>query len=322
MSYPVTANWIRIKKTSKDKYMIINLLYDEKYEADAYEAYFIYQLNGKRDPYKIDIGLSRDEIKELLYDLDAKEVIRDKKFLEKSFLNYLVTVWQPRITPLLRIVSLVINTLLLLSFLPLFVYSVYLFFTNGANIDGDFMFLGSILGAMSGIVLHEMGHLCACAGYGGRVFEVGVGTMTALPIAYVLMNEKHIKNRMKRVQIYAAGIEMNLFLAGLFLILSVRIEVLCAFFFGAAINNALLAFVNLMFVNGFDGMAIMGELLGVENLGDKAKRIFHSRYARKKLLQRGFPAGITVTVCYILRSFQVLYPVLVIVNIIEVILCF
>ena len=54
MSYPITANWIRFKRISNDEYKIINLLYDEEQETDAYTVWFIRQLNGKRDPYQID----------------------------------------------------------------------------------------------------------------------------------------------------------------------------------------------------------------------------------------------------------------------------
>ena len=87
------------------------------------------------------------------------------------------------------------------------------------------------------------------------------------------MNKNRIKNRMKRIQIIAAGIEMNLLLAAVCLIFAAEIEWLSGFFFGACIQNVFLALINLTFINGFDGMTIISELLGIEGLADRATTI-------------------------------------------------
>lgn len=93
------------------------------------------------------------------------------------------------------------------------------------------MIAGSVVGMLIGLVMHELGHMFACLTYGGRVFKVGVMLQFLLmPGAYVLMNESNIKKRMKRVQVSAAGIEMNLILTAIFLFLSARFEVLSGFF--------------------------------------------------------------------------------------------
>lgn len=119
MAYPITANWIRFKRISENEYKIINLLHDEEIATDAYTVWFARQLNGKRNPYLIDKSKSKEDVDLLLGELEAENVIRDKRFFSKFFLFFLVTVWRPKITENFRIVSFIINGLLLISFLPL-----------------------------------------------------------------------------------------------------------------------------------------------------------------------------------------------------------
>lgn len=320
MNKPILANWIRFKKISDNEYKIINLLYDEEIAADAYTVWFARQLNGKRNPYQIDRNKPKKDVALLLDELEAENIIRDKRFFSKFFLFLLVTVWQPKVTPNLRIVSFILNGLLLMSFLPLLVFSVFYFLNFTYDINLDYMTIGSVIGLIVGLVMHEMGHMISCLGYGGRVFEVGVMLQFLLmPGAYVLMNENNIKKRMRRVQVSAAGIEMNLVLTAMFLILSARIEVLSGFFLGAAIQNVFLAFLNLTFINGFDGMTIISELLGIEGLVDKAKRITKSKIRKESLRSNGISGKAIIAVCYAFRGIQVALPLLFALNVVGVV---
>lgn len=261
MKHPTLANWIRFKKVSENEYEIVDLLHDEKIQTDAYTVWFARQLNGKRSPYLIDKGKSKEDVDLILGELEAENVIRDKRFFSKFFLFLLVTVWKPKITENFRIASFIINGLLLISFLPLLAFSIFYFLYYTYDINFDYVIVGSVAGMLIGLVMHELGHMFACLAYGARVFEVGVMLQFLLmPGAYVLMNESKIKKRMRRVQVSAAGIEMNLLLTAIFLIISARFESLSGFFLGAAIQNVFLALLNLTLVDGFDGMAIMGEL--------------------------------------------------------------
>ena len=191
------------------------------------------------------------------------------------------------------------------------------------DINFDYVIVGSVAGMLIGLVMHELGHMFACLAYGGRVFEVGVMLQFLfMPGAYVLMNESKIKKRMRRVQVSAAGIEMNLLLTAIFLIISARFESLSGFFLGAAIQNVFLALLNLTLVDGFDGMAIMGELLGVENVISKARRITRFKFKRKKLEKDGISGKATIAVCYILRGIQIALPLIFALNIVGVITWF
>lgn len=320
MSYPITANWIRFKRISDDEYKVINLLYDEEFETDSYTVWFARQLNGKRNPYQIDKSKLNRDIDFLLEELEAKRVIRDKRFFSKFFLYLFMTVWKPRVTTNLRIVSFIINELLLVSFIPLLIISIVYFLHNTYDISLDYLTIGSIAGLIIGIIMHEFGHMFACLAYGGRVFEVGVMLQfLVLPGAYVLMNDSNIKRRMRRVQVNAAGVEMNLVFTAIFLMLSAKFEMLSGFFLGAAVQNAFLAILNLLFVDGFDGMAIMSELLGVEDLVSKAKKMTKSKFRRKKLEKENPSGKATIAVCYLLRSVQIALPLIFALNIVGVI---
>ena len=323
MKYPTLANWIRFKQISDDEFEIIDLLHDEKFQTNVYTVWFARQLNGKRNPYLIDKSKSKEDVDLLLGKLEAENVIRDKRFFSKFFLFLLVTIWRPKITEKFRVASFIINGLLLISFLPLLAFSILYFLYYTYDINFDYMIVGSVAGMLIGLILHELGHMFACLAYGGRVFEVGVMLQFLLmPGAYVLMNESNIKKRMKRVQVSVAGIEMNLLLTAIFLIFSARFESLSGFFLGVAIQNVFLALLNLTLVDGFDGMAIMSELLGVECIVSKAKRITQSKLKRKKLEKDGISGKATIAVCYALRGIQIALPLIFALNIVGVITWF
>lgn len=319
MKYPTLANWIRFKRISENEYEIVNLLHDEEIQSDAYTVWFARQLNGRRNPYRIDKRKSNEDVDLLLDELEAENIIRDKRFLSKFFLYLLVTVWRPRVTSNLRLFSFFVNGLLLIAWLPLLTFSIYYYLNNLYDLSIDYITIGSFAGLFIGMIMHELGHMFACLAYGGRVFEVGVMLQFFIPGAYVLMNESNIKKRTRRIQVSAAGVEMNLLLTAIFLIMSAKFEPLSGFFLGASIQNVFLALLNLTFVNGFDGMTIMSELLGVEGLADRAKRITKSNLRKRRLRKDGVSGKATIAVSYILRGIQIALPLIFALNIVGVV---
>ena len=319
MSYPILANWIRFKKVSDDEYLVIDQLNDKKIKVEAYTVWFVSQLDGKTDPYSIDRRLTKRQVDLFMERLEEKEIVRDRRFLSKSIFYLLFTVWRPRVTPMLRMVSRIINKVIACSWLPAFAFAIYYYFTNSFDLVTDYIFLGSIVGMLVGIVLHELGHMFAGLGYGAGVFEIGVMLQLVMPGAYVLMNNSKVKGRMKRIQISAAGIEMNLLLAALSLILSANIPLLSGFFLGAAIQNVFLALLNLTFINGLDGTTIISELLGVEDLVEKAKSVTKSSWRRKLLRRKGVLGNVIIASCYAIRVVQLAMPLVLVINVLGVI---
>lgn len=319
MRYPTLAKWIRFKRLSENEYAIIDLLFDQEMRTDAHTAWFIRKLNGKRNPYEIDRSLSREAVDCLLDELDSEAIIRDKRFLSKSFLSLFVTVWSPRVTPKLRLVSWVLNLLLLVSWLPLLILSVTVFLDYSSGLCDSYIMTGCLAGLLIGVVLHEFGHLIACLGYGGMVFEAGLFWHNLLPGAYVLTNTNHIKHRMRRIQINAAGIEMNFLLTGISLFLSSQIEVFSGFFLGVAVQNVFLAFLNLMFFNGSDGMGIMGELFGITDIIEWSKKVTKRTHIKKMIRKDGLLGTVTIGIGCVFRAIQIALPILFAINILEVI---
>ncbi len=322
MKYPVLSNWIRFEKINDEEYLVRDLLIKEEYTLDAYCVHFAQQLDGRTDPYKIDKDLSRKNVRFLLDNLGDANIIRRSRVLMKSFPSIYFTLWMPKVTPLFRRLSFLINETVKFTFLPLLIFSVWFFITNCYDLSFDFFLTGSIVGMIIGMFLHESGHMFASLGYGGDVFEMGVMIQFLLPGAYVLTNHDSVRHRIRRVQIYAAGIEMNLILASFFIIIATVFPAGSGFFFGGAIQNVLLALLNLTFVNGFDGMAIMSELLGVQNLADTAKKLIRNMKDKKRLSRKGASGKAAIAVCYAVRIVQIALPLVVGVNIAGVIGCF
>lgn len=322
MLYPQLANWITFKKIGEEEYSVTNFLTDEEYVIDSYTVWYAKKLNGQRDPFRIDSRLLEEDVEDILDDLEEKDMIRHGKIVSRSFSSIYITAWIPQITTTLRIIAYIINKLLLLLWFPMLCYSIYHFRIDYFDFEDGLFILGTVIGILIGVIMHELGHMFACLAYGGRVFEIGVMAERFMPGAYVLMDTNPIMKRMQRIQVDAAGIEMNLVLTSVGLIFASRFEYLSGFFLAVAVNNVFLALLNLLFVNGFDGCAIIGEIFGTESIIEKAKEMTKRKCIRKKLMNKGTTGIATIIFCYLLRIFQISLPVLIFVNVLVVIGCF
>ncbi len=316
MKHPMLADWIRFERASRDEYIVRDLLLDKQMYATADAVQFARQLDGKRDPYSIDPTKTKEQTDELLAVLEKHNIIRDRRFVTKSLFYSLITLCRIRTTKRLRLISRILNTLLVSSWLPLLCASVVYFYRYMPDFDTMLFLPGVFFGLLVGVVMHELGHMFACLAYGGIAFEIGVLFQFFMPGAYVLMNEANVKNRMHRVQIYAAGVEMNFLLTACSLFLSAATGDAGGFFFGSALQNILLALLNLTFLGGMDGFRIITELLGLDDcLLERAKLVTASRHRRKCLRREGLSGNATIAVCYAFRGIQIAMPVLVILNI-------
>lgn len=321
--YPKLANWIRFKKINEKEYIVYDLMQNEEFILDEYLVWFAKELNGNVNPYTIDGSLTESDVDEIIFELKERNIIRKGRLLNKSLVQILVTLWQPKFNDIHRIIAFILNGLLMFSVLPLSVFSVHTFITDFNDLDVDYIFIGLFAGTVAGVVVHEFGHLIACLGYGGRVFEVGVGLQfLILPCAYVLMNDKNIKNRLRRAQVGAAGVEMNVILADICMLIAVKMQITSGFLVGMIIQNVFLAIINLTFVNGFDGMTIMSELLGADNFVVKAKKVLKNKSKKKELIKSGISGKAMITACYLIKSVQIALPLFLIVDALGVILCF
>ena len=183
----------------------------------------------------------------------------------------------------LILIPKILNFVLMISFLPVFAYGIYLLCQKGAlwgNDEEHFLInvlLGYGLGLGGGMVCHEAAHVVAClSDPKGRWYEAGIMRRGIIVGLYVWLDTSKVKSRLKRVQIYMAGMEMNLVLASLMMILLVNTKEYSFLFpwkrvmFIAMMQNIFLVLFNISFAEGLDGEHTISELFG-DSIVDAAK---------------------------------------------------
>lgn len=323
MKYPQLNSWLLYKRLDKNNYEVKNCRTGNFYEFDFDEIKFLNQLDGKTNPYSIDTPMSELEVRRLLRFLKQKEITRHSH-IHKSFLSLNISLFKIKCSKKGRTIAFILNFLLMISFLPVFVLGVSVLSHNATqlNFDGFGTITGSIFGILIGLVLHEIGHALAAAGYNAHLFEVGiiVGLVSG---AYVALDYDNIKRRFRRIQILGAGIEMNLLLTGVSCILSILIYSLSAFFFAIAWVNFVLAVINMLCISGLDGCSIMEELIGTKSILFNAIDFVFDKDTRRNLMRQGDITGcVKIASSFIGAVCQLAYPLLIIINILGVVLCF
>lgn len=321
MRYPRLNNWLVFSRKNQYEYDVHDCLYGKDFTMGVTIAAFARKLNGHRNPYSINMGLTKAEINHMLKQLREHDLLRYGRSLDAgSGAHY--TLWFIKRNPLLMAVARLWNGLLMLLWLPVFIIGVLSFIRDLPIINTDYMWLGNILGIVFGALLHELGHAFAGLTYGASVFEMGIMINALLPGAYVLMDSQSVQSRMKRIQIYAAGVESNALFAGVCLLIACTIPYAGAFLLNAAIGNIILTLVNITFGGGLDGASILSELLGIENLVEDTKKVVLNRRIRRKLRSKGMPGHALIAVSVVVQILQITIPVIIGWNIVEAITCF
>lgn len=296
----MAINFLSYKRINQNEYKIVNWLTEEEYTVGCYIVTLLKNLDGKTNPYSIRCHMNRSEIKEAIVQLNEADLLRDSMTLLKEFGSYYRTVFVPKWTKTKRLLAYFSNLLLLFFFVPVFIAGLFL----ARNVDMDCtcqtMIIGTILGVIPGITLHEWSHGAACIAYGGKVFEFGLMISHFFPGGYTLMDTSGIKKRIQLAQINAAGIESNILLAGLFLALSSVASTLHNEIYYAGILNVSLAIVNLAFLDGMDGMNIISSLLGIEDLRDKIKMVIKRPLIKKGLSIFGLEGKFVIALSYMI----------------------
>ena len=260
-------------------YRLHDLVLDTYYTLPASVMEFALKLDGKTDPFSIDESMTGNEVVDILSILIEHDTVRNKGFrISGGYLRTLLKTGNDRKT---MTYAEVLNTLLILLFLPVFfsgcyvakdVFEFHLYY-RFLNAFGRFVYdhdavlrwIALFMGLFLGMIMHEFAHASACRAYRGKVLEYGI-RISVLPGFYTLMNHDNTRKLSHRIQIYAAGIEANILLAGCFLLMSGLFPVLRSFFSTAANVNVLIFLVNSFIVNGTDGMKIAMLIIGIDDL--------------------------------------------------------
>ncbi len=321
--YPKISNTLSYKRIDENLIEVTEHLTDNVFELEKEIVDFARKLDGRTHPYKIESVLSGEERDEVIDFFGENCMIRCSNNLHVPYGMILKTLWVPEMTKSLRVFAYVSNFFLMVLWLPVLICGIILFSNRINYTSFDGMLIGYFIGLFSGLICHELAHAFAAISYRARVFEAGVMVMYyVLPGAYVLMDRKAVKSRLKRIQINAAGVEANFFIAGLSLILGAILPDFGGALFNAALCNIFIGLMNLSFIQGLDGTNIISDLLGIEGIVEQAKQIVFNRKKRKEVAKRKNSGHAIVAMCYILFVLQIALPVLLISNILEVVSCF
>lgn len=315
MKYPRRSPYLICKRTGRDEYMMEHYLYSEKYLMDHKTVSFLKQLDGKHNPYDLLSDSSRQQVGRMLKELKACDLLAPKKTLLKlgvgSCIYPLIYCYPNKLQ---KWFAKFWNTFLMIMYIPMLITGVVLQ-SRGTHTYmrcKDELYLAMFIGVLFGITFHELSHACAGIAYNGHLFEIGIGTQYFLPMGYVLIDNSSVESRMKRIQIDAAGIEMNLFLYGVFMCMS------AAGFWNPFVMklsgtiNLAMAILNALPLSNFDGMKILAIITGKKDVLEHAKKLIRhrKRYLRKPACRARCIAALTAS--YGLVGFQLLLPMLLI----------
>ena len=317
--YPMMANWLLANKMEDGMYCVKNVLSDEIYELDSDTYQFLCNLNGNRNPHKVARKFSVDADALIDY-FDMNLLIRTRgRELLAGEGTILHTVCIPKKSRTQSVIPKIYNFLLLVGWLPMLLYGVYRLLFASYRLNMGYMVFGYIFAIVIGLVMHEISHAMACLAYGGKFFEAGIMWQKFCPGAYVLIDKSGIGSSLKKVQVDAAGAEMNLMLTGLFLVLCTVVEELSGFFLYVAMINGILAVFNLAFIDGLDGCSVVGELLGLPEGVNRAKNILRNSIKKNDIGEMSENKKVALLTCAIITVFQILLPIVLINNVLLII---
>lgn len=309
--YPFINNFLIYKKRHDGMILAKDIL-TEEYTMGRQIARFSRQLRGQ-DPFLLVDQYPSADIQEMLNSLESFGLLRHTRVWEKRKGNISCTLWIPRSYISHSFAPKILNYLLLTLFFPILTLGIWKFSNHiwDVLLDYDtFTYLSGLLyGLAVGFFLHEAGHYTAARCYGAYVFEAGVGVTHYMPCFYVMIDDTNVKRMLPKVQIHLAGIEMNLLIAGVVLLLASTTESAGVFFFGAAISNFITCLMNCLGYFGLDGMNVICELLGAKSASFTVREIVRNKELRQRLRRKGITGAAELAVCYILVGMQLLIPI-------------
>lgn len=335
MKYPFFSNWIAYKRIpGQDAYYVKDFVLDTESVITSEMMAFAKKLDGKTDPYSIRGKRSLSETRKLIEELDYMGVIRkDHGVVSDGDGFYMRTLIRTRTTKSKRALSKILNVILMIAFIPILVSGILVYLHVDEFGYCELSILGrivydhpvfcvwffNILSLICGGAIHEVCHGIACRAYGGRVFEYGA-MINILPGFYTLMDESKVQSRLKRIQILAAGVEGNLFFAGCLLLLTGVLPELKFVFSVEALINIIMTFINMLAIDGTDGMKILLLLIGMESKDiDDIKCMTKWKNKREILASDGYYGVAKLIACYMIIWLQRIYPIVILLDVITVI---
>lgn len=325
MKYPYLSNWIEFKRIpDRDVYYVKNYVLDKSCYISSDKMSFAKRLDGKTHPISICGNRSVLETVDLLNELESLDIIRsDHGHFVTAGNAFMKTIVRTRNTKVKKFLSKILNTLLLISFIPILLAGIYVYWHSRfigystTLIDSTpLLIIFNVLSIISAGTIHELCHGIACRAYGGKVFEYGY-SISLVPCFYTLLDYSNVSSRLKKIQINVAGVEGNLLLSGILLMLSGLLPGFRIILFYGAWINIVMTLINMLAISGTDGMKILLLIIGFsEDCGiNKLKLLTRKRRKKNLLKKEGILGCAKVAICYTLLLLQTTMPILIITDI-------
>ncbi len=280
---------------------------------------FIEKLDGKTNPAKILRGYTKQERDRYLSWLEAEGLIR----IEKNIIARFPVSMENNLK--IQKVAYILNLLLMFSFLICLMIGLKLIgrqiydFRIFEYLDmylGSYYLPGYIVGILLGIVLHELGHAIATIAYGGTVFEFGV-MFNVFLAAYTAINTNEITRKLRKIQIDLAGVEFNFLLTGIALIIMVLAADSSGICAGIVLANLTLGVINILFIDGVDGLHVIEQILGEDDILDSSNKAILKAIRRNKF-KYDENDKIKLVAASIFSLTRLIYPAILIFNIVVI----
>lgn len=174
----------------------------------------------------------------------------------------------------------VVNVLELLC-IPMFIIGLVCIGINLETIKAEILLIGDmgnkklmlsivVVFAIS-TLFHEVGHLLAALSEDLLIGEIGFMLYWFMPCAYTtICGISLVDNKHRRLRILMSGINMNLFISGIFLVIMSVINKFKMIMLLAIGVNMFLALSNLLVFLKLDGYYVLEQLLEIKNLREKS----------------------------------------------------
>lgn len=316
MKYPCRSPFLLYNRIDKDSFRIHNVLNAKTYQVSIEFVSFLRQLNGRRDPYTIFPQHSKWYIRQLIRELKHCEMLAPKKsFLHFGFGYYIYPMLYCYFGRVAKILAKLWNQFLMIGCIPILIFGIWVqtyiivnpsILVRGVQNIKACVIPGIILGVGIATLCHELSHAYVGLAYNSHVFMMGIGIQFFLPVGFVFMDTRHIRNKFHLMQIHAAGIEVNFLLYGIFMG-----TVLTPFFtpflmYIMAMMNLCMAIYNLLPLVGLDGLTILSDFLGKKDLYQSA--LNRIKNPQKVENSSGFFNLLSLVASYLLIILQILTP--------------
>lgn len=135
--------------------------------------------------------------------------------------------------------------------------------------NGEFLFVYALV--LFSVLVHEFGHASACGRFGTAYGDIGIALYLIFPVFYTDVTHIWRLSRWRRAVVDLGGVYFQLMVAGayagLYLLTGNALWLL------AVVQIDLMVLLTLNPIVKFDGYWLVSDLLGIPNLGRRAKEV-------------------------------------------------